>query len=462
MITTNGSFDPAFSQNENSWWLKLERDILQPGLCTQCGTCVGLSKGLLEFQERTGVPIPTRTTKLGSLHRECYDACPARFCSYPALNKFTFQKIPENWLSGVVNTSYIAHAQDEDIRRNGASGGVITATLIHLLETKQITGAICLRLGKSFPHKAEPIIARTREEIMSCAQSIYSVTPVNTILDQLENEKGPLAYVGLPDQVASVRKLQMMNHPDAKKIKYIMGPYMGTQMYFEAIRSFLRSHSVKSEEEIISLKYRAGEWPGHLEIKLKDGRVLTAEKFYYNYLIPFFIASSSLQLVDFTNELTDISVGDAWSPQYEQQGKGFSVVLARSAVGNKIMREMQQQQKLVLEEIPLAKALDMHGHMLDFKKRGSFIRNSWKKVKPEYSYFPRHIPFSRKIVERLLQLVFVTASMAWSRWLVEHLPLRIVGPLFNTMRKYWKSVSKPTKRKGLREMEFIMKEFTEE
>ena len=193
-----------------------------------------------------------------------------------------------------------------------------------------------------------------------------------------------------------------------------------------------------------------------MEIKIKDGRVLKAEKFYYNYLIPFFIASSSLQLVDFTNELTDISVGDAWSPKYEGRKGGYSVVLSRSKQGMEILEEMKKTNNLFLEEISLQEGLDMHGHMLDFKKRGSFIRNSWKRIKPDYGYVPKKIPFSRYCIEGLLMAVFWIAKTNLARKVVEVLPLSLVGPMFNFIRKSWKDVSKPTKRKGLREMEFVL------
>lgn len=401
-----------------------------------------------------------RTEKQGLLPKAAYDASPARSCNYPALNRFVFHKIPENWLCGVVEKTYVGHASDEAIRRTGASGGVITATLIHLLATKRITGAICLRVGNEKPWKAEPVIARTRDEILACAGSVYSATPTNTILSELHKEEGPLAYVGLPDQVAAIRKLQMMHHPSVKAIKYVLGPYMGTQMSFEAIRSFLRSHGVRSkkpEEEITKLQYRAGEWPGHLEIHLNNGRVLRAEKFHYNYLIPFFITNASLQLVDFTNELTDISIGDAWSPTYEAKRGGYSVVLARTSQGKELLEEMKAKRLLTLEDIPLDTALDMHGHMLDFKKRGSFIRNKWKKVRPEYGYEPASIPFSRHLIERILAVIFGIGKTRAARWMVEHLPLSIVGPIFNLLRKSWKNASKPTKRKGLREMKFVVK-----
>jgi len=439
------------------WFKKLQADILSPSLDTGCGTSVGLSNGTLRYEECNGRLKIVRTEKAEPVPQASYDASPARFCDYPALSQAVFGKLPANWLCGVVEKSFVGHAADEHIRHSGASGGVITAMLLHLLETKRITGAVCLRVGKEKPWKASPVIARTKEEILACAGSVYSATPTNLILAELEKETGPLAYIGLPDQVAAIRKLQQMNHPSVRAIKYIFGPYTGTQMSFEAIRSFLRSHGIASEEEIVDLQYRAGEWPGHLQITLKDGRVLRAEKFHYNYLIPFFITDTSLQIPDFCNELTDISVGDAWSPKYEARRGGYSVILARSKQGEELLEEMRSQRLVTLEDIALDEALDMHGHMLDFKKRGSFIRNSWKSVQPDYGYRPAHIPASRIIVEWFLRCIFGVCRTHAARWTVEHLPLTIVGPAFNVLRKTWKAASKPTKRKGLRAMEFLIK-----
>ncbi|HAI98127.1 TPA: coenzyme F420 hydrogenase [Candidatus Peribacteria bacterium] len=438
----------------DQWWDQLRRDVIDCNLCTQCGSCVGVSQQTLAFKEDHGIMLPIRTEKSGQVPEASYRGCPARVCRYPDLNRFVFGKLPRNWLSGVVEGSFVGHAADESVRRAGASGGVISAILIHLLETKQIVGAVCLQVGKTVPYRAEPVIARTKEEILRCAQSVYSVTPVNTILETLEKEEGPLAYVGLPDQVASIRKLQQLKHPSVRNIAFILGPYMGTQMTFDAIRSFLRSHGILSEEEITRLKYRAGEWPGHLEITLKDGRVLTAEKFHYNYLIPFFMTTSSLQLPDFTNELTDISVGDAWSPKYESRRGGYSVILARSARATQVLKDMRAQNLLTLEDVHLDEALAMHGHMLDFKKRGSFIRMRWKPVAPDYGYRPTSISPARVFVEWCLRAFFAVGSLRISRWTVEHLPMGLVGPAFNLLRKIWKGMTKTTKRKGLRETEF--------
>ena len=434
---------------------RLQKEVIKAGLCTHCGTCVGLSSGQLRFQETPFGPLPTAVTPLSSpdLPPAAYNACPGKGVNYPQAYQEVFGRLPDNWLVGPYQDVFIGYASDPAVRRGGASGGVITQTLIYLLTNGRIDGAVVLQMGQPKPWLAKPVIATTPEAIQAASQSVYEPAPVNVILDEMAAFDGRLAYVGLPDQVASLRQLQKLGHSGAQKVDYILGPYVGTNMYLGAVTSFLHSNGIRSLTEITELKFRAGEWPGNLQIRLRSGDVLKAEKFYYNYLIPFYITQSTLTTVDFTNELTDFSVGDAWSPQYEAQGVGFSVVVARSQKGEALVREMQAANVVQLADIEIDEALAMHGHMLDFKKRGTFIRLDWRQKLgqpiPDYGYRPAHIPLSRKLVEMVISTIFWLCSTRPARKLVEYIPINIIGPLFNTLRKSWKSASKPVKRKGL-------------
>lgn len=443
----------------NNVFEQLQTQVIRPGLCTHCGTCVGLSNNTLEMKSTAWGPIPSiAPNQQPNLPPAALDACPGQGYDYPNLCLKIFGRLPDNWLVGCYRKTYIGYSQIDDIRARSASGGVITQTLLFLLEQGLIDGAVAVCQGRPHPWQAEPIIAQSPAEIKATSQSVYAPIPVNTILAEIESFKGRLAYVGLPDQVASLRRLQQLEHPGAQKVKYVLGPYVGTNMYFSAIESYLRANGVNNLAEITELRYREGEWPGYLQIKTRSGRVLRAEKFYYNYLIPFYITRSTLYSVDFTNELTDISVGDAWHPRYEARGEGFSVVIARSPQGEDILSAMQQQGLVSLEEILLEEAMSMHGHMLDFKKRGAFIRLAWRravgKPVPDYGYRPQAIPLSRQLVEGVIVSFFALCGTRLARRLVEFVPLGIIGPLFNALRQTWKNISKPTKRKGLQQLEF--------
>lgn len=448
---------------EDSPFARLKTEVVDAGLCTHCGTCVGLSGGTLEMRPTPAGPLPALARRgVARLDTWAYEACPGKGISYPTAYKDLFGGLPENWLLGPCRRIFVGYSNVPEVRQRSASGGVITQTLIYLLERREVEGAVVVCQGRPRPWLAEATIARSTEEVMAASQSVYVPVPVNALLPAMESFAGRLAYVGLPDQVASLRRLQKLGHAGAQRVGIVLGPYVGTSLTFGAIESYLRANGIHNLEEVVELRWREGDWPGYLQVRTCSGRVLRARKFYYNYLIPFYITQSSLLTADFTNELTDISVGDAWHPRYEAQGGGFSVVVARSEQGERLLMAMQREGVLVLEEIGLEEALSMHAHMFDFKKRGAFLRLEWRRAwgrrVPDYGYRPSAIPLSRRLVELVIIGLFGLCRTRLARWLVEKVPLNLIGPLFDGLRRGWKWVSKPVKRQGLRQVSFEVTE----
>jgi len=384
-----------------------------------------------------------------------WTACPGKGVDYPQLYQDHFGKLPTDWRVGHIDRLWTGHAADPRTRRMGASGGVTSAVIIHLLESGRIDGAVLAKQGVPSPEQASWFIARNREEVLSCAQSVY--VPLS-MLDAMQafvpGER--YAMTCLPEQSAALRVLQHGGFDWAAQVEYVLGPYTGTALDRRAIRSLLRANKVAGDDSITSLKWRAGEWPGHLEILTASGREIRSKKVYYNFLIPFFVTQTSLQSMDFANEFTDLSVGDAWSPKFESLGQGFSVVASRTSKMTGIIQEMLDKGLLALEPMDVLEASGMHGHMIDFKKRGGYLRNQWRRklglAAPDYGLSPVGTGASRILVEIVISTLFIVCRTPLARWTMEHIPEKILGPVFNQLRLAWKNASKPAKRKGLKDL----------
>jgi coenzyme F420 hydrogenase subunit beta len=424
------------------------QDVIRHGLCNRCGSCVGLSGGKIVFADREGKYLPKILQPLG---REEYEtvwaACSGKGFDFPKQKVYVFGD-PK----GVRNRA-IGYSTDPEIRLNSASGGIISTILVWLLEKKMIDGAVVLGMSKEKPWLTQPFIATTREEILQAAQSKYIISSVNEILPEIEYFKGTLAYVGLPGQVQSIRLLQQMNHPSVRNIRYIFGPFYGNTLHFSSVKSFLRSFGVRDYHQIRKLYFRYGEWPGMMRVELADGRVFELPKFHANYLIPFHILKNSLLCTDLTNEFTDISGGDAWAPVYEERGKGFSLVIARSEQGEKILDEMVKEGRLHLDPISREEAMEMHSHGYDLKKRGAFIRmrfRSWLgKQNPDWGYEIKGFSFSRYFMEVVIDSLFLILGTGPARWLVERIPPQTIGRMFEKARNTWKKSTHRIKREKL-------------
>lgn len=440
---------------------KLRDKVTKRGLCTGCGACVALCGGgasRMMDTSRGPVPFFAEEEKVPSL---AWEVCPGKGLNYPGLYSAHYGRQPESRLTGHAEKVRTGYAADPDIRRSGASGGVITRVLLYLLETGRIDGAVLARQGVPTPLAARAVICTTPEEIRACAQSVYIPVSMLDMLRDLPPGKR-YAMTCLPEQSAALRALQQGGFAPARQIRYVLGPYTGTALEPAAIDCYLRMNRVPAEDAVISLRWRAGEWPGYLEIITQHGRVLRSPKVYYNFLIPFFITRTSLQSIDFCNEFADLAVGDAWSPALEAERGGHSVLSTRTPEMEAIVRDMCEKGLLTAHEVDPLEASNMHGHMLDFKKRGAFIRNRWRRFfglgAPEYGMHPACIPAGRYAVEGVNMLMFLVAGSAPARWLVRRIPERVLGPFFDAARLRWKALSKPTKRRGLKRYEVVVEE----
>jgi coenzyme F420 hydrogenase subunit beta len=433
----------------NPNFLTLKRDVIDTGLCTRCGTCVGVCpEGKLEFADPLGncLPVAAAAPNCADCPGWCLEACPGAGVDYVALNRQVFGKLPDNFLLGQALDWQVAWAADPEIRAAGASGGVLTAMARHLLESNTVQGIVCLIDDPAQPLLPRPVIARDMEALRLAQQSKYSIAPVNTILRELEAFDGEVAFVGLPDQVASLRKLQKLGHPAMKKVKVIFGSYCGAVQHFTAVTAFLRKNGVRDPSLVRRVEYRAGAWPGKLRITLTDGRTFELEKFYANYMTLFYSVERSLLDVDLSNELADLSFGDAWAPRYEERREGFSLIAVRTERGREIFDRCKAAGKIQTQPSSLDDSLSMHSHGLYNKKYAVWSRidlRRWMGGKvPDYGYVGVRT-FKQKCVGLLIALVFAFGRTRLARAIVQIMPMEITGRAFTFVRKHWRNATRP-------------------
>lgn len=429
--------------------------IMSSHLCNRCGTCVGLSDGAIEFKDKEGKYLPHFVDEISDENlSRILKSCTGKYFDFPKHTEKFYPDVKHfHTYSGAYESISIGYAKDTKIRSNGASGGIVSALLIYLLEKKKIDGAIVLRMSPETPWLSEPHIATTKEEILEAAQSKYTISSVNEILSETESFKGRLAFVGIPPQVQAIRKLQSINDPSVKNIDYIFGPFYGNTLHFSSVVSFLKSYKIKDYKTITKLYFRYGEWPGNMRVETNDGRVAELKKFHANYLIPFHILRNSLYCTDLANEFTDVSGGDAWAPVYEERGKGFSMIIGRSKKGQALLEEMRREGWLSFDEIDENEAITMHSHGYDLKKRGTFIRMKFRKWMgkpiPDYGYQQSGFGLKRNMMEVIIFSMFIILSTPLARWTVEQFSPSFIGNMFEKSRTIWKKSTHNIKREKL-------------
>ena len=99
----------------DSVYNKLKSEIIHAGLCTHCGTCVGLSNEQLEMQGTENGPMPVPINTKLRLDKLVYDACPGKGFNYPDLVQNIFSSKVDDWRIGFYKDIFVGYSLNDTI-----------------------------------------------------------------------------------------------------------------------------------------------------------------------------------------------------------------------------------------------------------------------------------------------------------------------------------------------------------
>ena len=118
-------------------------------------------------------------------------------------------------------------AADEEIRYQGASGGVATAILLGALADQLIDAAVVVRPSQGNALAMEPFVARTAEQIAACRGSKYNMVALNSALREVLANPGRYALVGLPCHIQGLRLAQRRDRRLREGVVLALGIFCG-------------------------------------------------------------------------------------------------------------------------------------------------------------------------------------------------------------------------------------------
>ncbi|MFH1087528.1 MAG: Coenzyme F420 hydrogenase/dehydrogenase, beta subunit C-terminal domain [Chloroflexota bacterium] len=388
----------------------LRNQVVNRGLCTVCGTCIGVCPQrclALEYEDEDPSPVLRGECTSCGL---CLKACPGADVPIPELDRFCFGKTRENRPDdlGIYTYSGMGYANDTAVRRAGASGGVTTALLVYGLEKGLIDCALVAGFSADRPWRAEARLAATREELLEAAQSKYTPVPINSLLSEaVRRGYKSIALVGCPCHIHAIRKIEYRRlAPNiTRKVSLLIGLLCGSQFYFEGTRHLLAELcGVDDLQHLARLQYRgrrdAGDWSSYFVAGLKSGeqrRVSRLESLRNR--LTLFTRERCSMCIDWSAELADISVGDYWGPHIAD-AEGHCSVLVRTARGDDWTRKAAEAGAITLKECAAGYLLNCLG--FERKKHGGAFhllqRQRYGWPTPNFHYQPTHAPFDSKTV----------------------------------------------------------------
>jgi coenzyme F420 hydrogenase subunit beta len=326
------------------------------GLCCGCGTCAGVCpEGIIDMHLNAdrGFFGAYVNEELCAHCGICLKCCPGYELDFEALTPSSWKNNSFHPLIGYFSNIYIGHANDYKLCFNGASGGMITAFVIHLLRKRLIDGVIVTKMRADDPLQTETFIAKNEEEIISAQKSKYCPVPLGTIIRRLKTSKGRYGLVGLPCHISGFRKAQQYFPWLRDRISFYLGLFCSRTPSLNATLHLLKRKGIR-KEELEHLDYRGDGHPGYMKLAVKDGREIKIPHLDYNYwghiFYKFFIPPRCYLCIDKTAYFADISFGDNWSPLMKRSCGSSSIIVRNSSILS-LLREMQGESLISLNAI---------------------------------------------------------------------------------------------------------------
>ncbi len=288
-------------------------EVVDSGRCVGCASCVTICPvDVFDYADER--PVDTRTDAC-VLCVLCVEVCPVLRPAdrdLPAMLDLLEPSVDEGFgpygygvYARSTNPEWVARAQD---------GGLVSALLIHGLESGAIRGAV---VGDVMPDQRQvgrPLLATTPDEVLGAAGSRYTYSP-NTLalVEAMERNVSPIAVVGVPCQVDGVRLQQ--NSSISVSVARWYRDNVGLVIGLLCSESFTHESIARLGEMIDVEPSRIANIniKGKVVVRLDDGEVRTASlKKYQEFARP-----ACLYCLDYGAENADISAGgvgiDDWT-----------------------------------------------------------------------------------------------------------------------------------------------------
>jgi coenzyme F420 hydrogenase subunit beta len=258
-------------------------------------------------------------------------------------------------IMGDISGAFLAHAADDTLREHSASGGAVTAILLHLLENGQIDGAL---VNEAYVEdgvvKNRFLIATTRADLLRAQGSKYIAVRFSAqALPLIRQFDGRLAVVALPCDSTILRAALQRDEVLAQKVVWLISLFCGHNSLPELTKRVIAKQTRDKDSPLTAFQYRVGHWRGEMRLTFADDRqtMVPFECFSIYQNLFFFCQKKCLYCHDHFGYESDISAGDVWLSAMKEAAVKPTALLARSQRSVKLLQDCIDQGVLQAEAV---------------------------------------------------------------------------------------------------------------
>lgn len=328
--------------------LNVISEIVESDLCIGCGVCAGVCpQEVLKMRDnKYGEYIPYETQKCHLGCGICLEVCPFNNNEnetqigakiYGTLEGIKY--LPE---VGHYFESYVGYSNN--FRNCGASGGITTWILTKLIKKDIVDYIICVSPQGNPDKLFDFEIFNDKEQISKSSGSVYYPVEMSRVIRKILEIPGRYAITGLPCFLKALRLAIQRNKILRERIIVTVGLVCG-QLKNKQYTTHLSSlANVKGKLKKVSYREKNSERSANnyyfycMNENKEEGRISSKEG-SLSWANRWFTLNACNFCDDTFAELADITLMDAWLPEYIHDGRGTNLFVVRSFLINEIIKE---------------------------------------------------------------------------------------------------------------------------
>lgn len=409
---------------------KILDTVVNNDLCIGCGLCVYAcpSKALKMEWDEYGFLIPTLSGTCDS-NGDCLQVCP--FNPFPEKEVRTENELGDIYLTtapqhhpqvGKYNAIYAGHSNE--FRLTSSSGGMGTYIFTKLLSNGIVDHVFSVKESTKPGSHYEYAISSSKEELLQASKTKYFPVTLSEVMSKIKTLDGRIAIVGVACFIKAIR-LAQYKEPELKdKIPFLVGIICGG-VKSKSFAEYLASKAGIEKQNMQTPQFRikdyestAGDYSyGCIDKSLNEKKTIKMRAVGDMWGTGLFKANACDFCDDVTTELADISLGDAWLPPYNKDGKGTNVIVTRSAVADKLIQDGIENGELTIEILPLERFLASQQGSFNHRHTGLSVRIKQAKKKnqpvPPKRFGDAKVTIDFKVVQKLRMKVRQKSLEVW-------------------------------------------------
>ncbi|WP_367359954.1 polysaccharide pyruvyl transferase family protein [Syntrophus sp. (in: bacteria)] len=340
--------------------------IVEQRLCCSCGACACVCRQeAISFKETPGGHLfPEIDRKKCSACGLCYRVCPSVTVGTEMLSALSTSPFEGNALE-----CHVGKAADKEIYANSQSGGIVSALLLYLLDSREIEAAVVSAMAPGDPPRPIVLCASSREQILSAQKSKYCPVPALEILGEVRRSKIPVALVGLPCHFHGLSTMADIDGSLSGLVKYKIGLVCDRILTYSAIDYLIRQAGLAASGTVrFDFRDKACRgYPGNVVIGPPGLEPTVLPDGARNRIKNAFTPARCRICFDKMNVLADLTVCDPHGLRKTDRKGGESAVIVRTEQGRTLIRRAAADGRLHLRAADHREI--MAGQRIDRKRR---------------------------------------------------------------------------------------------